>query len=77
MNKGLSYVIKEPVNISVYRLLTLAGEEGFEPPFTVLETAALPLYYSPMYLTIIANELYYNTSIIYLASKIYNILKKI
>ena len=26
-----------------------AGEEGFEPPLTVLETAALPLYYSPMY----------------------------
>ena len=25
----------------------LAGEEGIEPPLTVLETAALPLYYSP------------------------------
>lgn len=25
-----------------------AGEEGIEPPLTVLETAALPLYYSPM-----------------------------
>ncbi len=25
-----------------------AGEEGLEPPFTVLETAALPLYYSPI-----------------------------
>ncbi len=25
----------------------LAGEEGLEPPLTVLETAALPLYYSP------------------------------
>lgn len=26
----------------------LAGEEGIEPPLTVLETAALPLYYSPI-----------------------------
>lgn len=26
----------------------VAGEEGIEPPLTVLETAALPLYYSPM-----------------------------
>ena len=26
---------------------SLAGEEGFEPPLTVLETAALPLYYAP------------------------------
>ena len=25
-----------------------AGEEGIEPPLTVLETAALPLYYSPI-----------------------------
>jgi hypothetical protein len=24
------------------------GEEGIEPPLTVLETAALPLYYSPV-----------------------------
>lgn len=28
----------------------LAGEEGIEPPLTVLETAALPLYYSPVFL---------------------------
>ena len=28
--------------------LSLAGEEGIEPPLTVLETVALPLYYSPM-----------------------------
>lgn len=28
--------------------LTKAGEEGLEPPFTVLETVALPLNYSPM-----------------------------
>ncbi len=27
-----------------------AGEEGIEPPLTVLETAALPLYYSPVWL---------------------------
>lgn len=27
-----------------------AGEEGIEPPLTVLETAALPLYYSPILL---------------------------
>lgn len=26
----------------------LAGEEGFEPPWTVLETGILPLYDSPM-----------------------------
>ena len=26
--------------------ISLAGEEGIEPPLTVLETAALPLYYS-------------------------------
>ena len=26
-----------------------AGEEGLEPPSTVLETAALPLNYSPVY----------------------------
>ena len=26
----------------------LAGEPGFEPRLTVLETAVLPLYYSPM-----------------------------
>ena len=25
-----------------------AGEEGLEPPFTVLETVALPLNYSPL-----------------------------
>lgn len=36
----------------------IAGEEGIEPPLTVLETAALPLYYSPMSL---ADEMYSNT----------------
>ena len=28
--------------------LTCAGEEGFEPPWTVLETVILPLYDSPV-----------------------------
>ena len=27
----------------------ITGEEGLEPPSTVLETAALPLNYSPLY----------------------------
>ena len=27
----------------------LAGEEGFEPPWTVLETGILPLYDSPIW----------------------------
>ena len=30
---------------------SLAGEEGIEPPLTVLETAALPLYYSPIFVS--------------------------
>ena len=39
-----------------------AGEEGIEPPLTVLETAALPLYYSPMYfVSADADERDYNT----------------
>ena len=29
--------------------ITEAGEEGLEPPSTVLETAALPLNYSPVF----------------------------
>lgn len=36
--------IKKADNIDFFK----AGEEGIEPPLTVLETAALPLYYSPM-----------------------------
>ncbi len=32
-------------------VLILTGEEGFEPPLTVLETVALPLNYSPSLLT--------------------------
>ena len=44
----------------------LAGEEGIEPPLTVLETAALPLYYSPMqscyYLCSNTTDDYYNTT---------------
>lgn len=31
----------------------LAGEEGFEPPWTVLETGILPLYDSPMCLKLV------------------------
>ena len=34
--------------INVLSPFHVAGEEGLEPPLTVLETAALPLYYSPM-----------------------------
>ena len=32
----------------LFCLFLQAGEEGLEPPFTVLETVALPLNYSPM-----------------------------
>ena len=32
------------------------GEEGIEPPLTVLETAALPLYYSPTYPIVFTTE---------------------
>lgn len=35
----------DSINISGYNK---TGEEGIEPPLTVLETAALPLYYSPV-----------------------------
>ncbi len=48
----ISYKIKKDVASTSFE----AGEEGIEPPFTVLETAALPLYYSPM----LFNELYYS-----------------
>ena len=37
-------------NHSATLQLTETGEEGFEPPLTVLETVALPLNYSPTYL---------------------------
>ena len=38
--------------LNIYQIVTfdifyLAGEPGFEPRLTVLETAVLPLYYSP------------------------------
>ncbi len=37
------------IKTSAYSLLTAkTGEEGLEPPSTVLETAALPLNYSPI-----------------------------
>lgn len=36
----------------------IAGEEGIEPPLTVLETAALPLYYSPMNMCQTTDESY-------------------
>ena len=38
-------------SVKHYQIVTfdilLAGEPGFEPRLTVLETAVLPLYYSP------------------------------
>ena len=43
--KTLKYQGQMSMRISEFS----AGEEGIEPPFTVLETAALPLYYSPMW----------------------------
>ena len=33
--------------IVTFDIFLLAGEPGFEPRLTVLETAVLPLYYSP------------------------------
>ena len=39
------------MSVKHYQIVTfdifLAGEPGFEPRLTVLETAVLPLYYSP------------------------------
>ena len=39
-------------SVKHYQIVTfdiyLAGEPGFEPRLTVLETAVLPLYYSPI-----------------------------
>ncbi len=47
MSPGLLFYIykgkKKEISYRDFR----AGEEGIEPPLTVLETAALPLYYSP------------------------------
>ena len=48
----ISYKIEKDVASTSFE----AGEEGIEPPFTVLETAALPLYYSPK----LFNEMYYS-----------------
>ena len=40
------------LSVKHYQIVTfdiyLAGEPGFEPRLTVLETAVLPLYYSPI-----------------------------
>ena len=38
-------------SLNIYQIVTfdtLAGEAGFEPTSTVLETAELPLFYSPV-----------------------------
>lgn len=43
------------------------GEEGIEPPLTVLETAALPLYYSPIYGRYLTDKGHYNTGVVSLA----------
>ena len=47
---GLIPKNKKPQNLDyIKNSETLrAGEEGLEPPFTVLETVALPLNYSPL-----------------------------
>ena len=39
------------LRLNIYQIVTfdiLAGEAGFEPTSTVLETAELPLFYSPV-----------------------------
>ena len=60
--------------INIFSTFFIAGEEGIEPPLTVLETAALPLYYSPIVSApdyrCITNEIDYTTSHSCLASKI-------
>ncbi len=43
---GYFYKKTIPLLVLSYHKI-LAGEEGFEPPSTVLETATLPLNYSP------------------------------
>lgn len=30
-------------------IILMAGDEGVEPPLTVLETAVMPIYQSPIY----------------------------
>ena len=59
----------------------LAGEEGLEPPLTVLETAALPLYYSPNYYFLVKKagdnwtaEMYYSMIFRALSSLIWQLL---
>lgn len=49
LKKVLTNVNKQK-SLNPYDLsLSEAGEEGLEPPSTVLETAALPLNYSPIF----------------------------
>ena len=38
------------LTLNIYQIVTfdIAGEAGFEPTSTVLETAELPLFYSPV-----------------------------
>ena len=59
---------------NIFSTFLIAGEEGIEPPLTVLETAALPLYYSPIVSApdhrCITNEMNYTTGHSCLASKI-------
>ena len=51
------------IKTSAYSLLTAkTGEEGLEPPSTVLETAALPLNYSPICQYSIMTDNFYSLS---------------
>lgn len=52
-------------------LSSLAEEEGIEPPLTVLETAALPLYYSSIFWAFLTAEVDYNTLLSDYASPIF------
>ena len=58
---------------NIFSTFFIAGEEGIEPPLTVLETAALPLYYSPIVSApdyrCTTNEIDYTTGYSCLASK--------
>ena len=55
-----SKVLKTHIIAKAFRT-TLTGEEGFEPPWTVLETAILPLYDSPINLYNLFHVPYYYT----------------
>ena len=48
----IAYWKRVATSVKHYQIVTfdifyLAGDPGFEPRLTVLETAVLPLYYSP------------------------------